>query len=515
MIVLFLLKGIVFFFQSYLMNIIAQRAIREVRDAIYAKLQDLSMSFYARKRTGELISRITHDVAYIANAISYGLTDLVFESMKVVFFAFLVFYLNAKLALISLVLFPAIMLPVVRIGKRIKKFSLEVQKKMADLNSLLTETIQGAYIVKVFSREDYELQRFKEINRQYYKFTMKGIKRIIALSPLTEFIGVIGGVVVLWIAVRDVLTAKLSFGVFGVFMGALMQMIRPFKKISNVHAINQQAFAAQERIYDILEEEPKIHEKPDAGEIKDIKEGITFEGVWFQYEESDDFALKDIHLEVRRGSIIALVGHSGAGKSTLVSLIPRLYDPQEGTVRIDGIDVRSLRLKSLRDLIAVVSQDMVLFNTTVRDNIAYGSRVANVDEGSIIEAAKKAHAFEFINKLPAKFDTLIGDRGFLLSGGERQRLSIARAILKDAPILILDEATSQLDSEAEELIKHALYNLMQGKTTLVIAHRLSTVQQADCIVVMEKGRIVEEGSHTALLSQDTLYKKLYELQFNV
>jgi subfamily B ATP-binding cassette protein MsbA len=515
-IALFFLKGLFFFLQNYIMNMIAQGVVKDVKDKLYAKFQDLSLDFYAKKRTGELISRITNDVSFIANALSYALTDLIYESLQLIIFAFVSFSLGFAISwklLLVFVIFPLIILPVINIGKRIKKFSLEIQKKMADLNSILTETIQGAYIVKVFCREGYELNRFKEINRQYYKFMLKSIKRIIVLSPLTEFVGAIGAVMILGIAGREVISGRLSFGVFGLFMASLMSMIRPFKKLSNVYAINQQAIPASNRIYDILDEEPKIKDKPFAQEIKDFKEKINYEGVWFQYEETDDFALKDISLEVKKGQVIALVGHSGAGKSTLASLLPRLYDPQRGRVLVDGIDIRELTLKSLRSLVAVVSQEMVLFNATVKDNIAYGKD--NVSEEEIIEAAKKAYAYDFISDFPKKFNTIIGDRGLRLSGGEKQRIAIARAILKDAPILILDEATSQLDSESERLIKEAFYNLIRGKTVFVIAHRLSTVQTADKIIVMEKGRTVEVGTHETLLSQNTLYKKLYDLQFNV
>jgi subfamily B ATP-binding cassette protein MsbA len=513
LVILFLFKGIFIFLQNYLMNMVGQGVVREVRDKLYAKLQDLSLEFYGKRRTGELISRITNDVGLITHAISYGLTDLIYQTMQISLFTFLVFYIHWRLALISFIIFPLIIFPVIKIGRRIKKFSFQIQKKMADLNSLLAETIQGAYIVKVFSREDYELKRFKDINYHYYKFMLKSIKRTLLLSPLTEFIGAVGAVIILVIAGKDVIYGKLSFGVFGLFLGSLMSMIRPFKKLSNVHSINQQALAASQRIYDILEEEPKIKDLPNAKEIKEFKENIEFREVWFKYNEEEDFVLKGINLKVKKGEVIALVGPSGAGKSTLVNLIPRLYDPQRGGVYIDGINVKNLKLNSLRGLISVVSQEMVLFNATVRDNIAYGKKEAKEEE--IVEAARKSYALEFIESLPKKFDTIIGDRGFRLSGGQKQRIAIARAILKNAPILILDEATSQLDSESEKLLKEALYVLMRGKTVFVIAHRLSTVQKADRIVVMEKGRIVETGTHSFLIQKDSLYKKLYELQFNV
>ena len=513
LILAFLLKGVALFFQNYLMSIVGQRCIKDVRNVLYRKMHDLSLDFYSRKRTGELISRITNDVGMITNAISYGLTDLIYQSMQIVLFTFLVFYIYWKMALISFVIFPLIIFPVIKLGKRIKKFSIQTQKSMADLNSQLAETIQGAYIVKVFCREDYEHKRFMKINQQYYKFILKSIKRIIILPPFTEFVGVLGAVAILIFAGRDVIEGRLSFGVFGLFMGALMSMIRPFKKLSAVYSINQQALGASGRIYEILEEPVKVKEKDNAIVHKEFDSCIAFDGVWFKYSDNEDFVLKDINLKVNKNDILAIVGHSGAGKSTLVSLIPRLYDPQRGRVTIDGIDLRDLTLHSLRSLISVVSQEMIIFNCTVRDNIVYGREGASFDD--IVEASKRAFAYDFIQNLPKGFDTLVGDRGFRLSGGEKQRIAIARAFLKNSSILILDEATSNLDSESEKLIQKALYELIRGKTVFVIAHRLSTVQNATKIVVMDKGRIAEEGVHSELIKNSVVYKRLYQLQFNV
>jgi subfamily B ATP-binding cassette protein MsbA len=514
--VLFLTKGIFVFLQDYLMNIVGQGVVRQVRNDLYAKFQALSMDFYGKKRTGELMSRITNDVAAITNAISYALKDFIFESMKLIFFAFLSFYIGFKISwklpLIAFVIFPLVMVPVTRIGKKIKKFSVEIQKKMADLNSLMAETIQGAYIVKAFSREDYELERFKKINQNYYKFTLKSIKRTLFLSPLTEFVGVLGAVIILWLVGTEVISGRLSFGVFGVFLAFLLSMLRPLKKLSNIHAINQQALAASARIYDILEEDVKVKEIKSPKSLTNFNNNIVFKGVYFKYGQKEETVLKNISLDVKKGEMIALVGHSGAGKSTLVSLLPRMYDPCEGKISIDGVDIKDLKIKDLRSLVAIVSQEMVLFNTTIRENIAYGNFGATNQE--IIEAAKKAHAFEFIENFPEAFSTVIGDRGLRLSGGEKQRISIARAILKDAPILVLDEATSHLDSASEQLIKDALETLMMGRTSFVIAHRLSTVQKADRIVVLDKGNVVEVGDHATLLNSDTLYKKLYNLQFS-
>ncbi|MCM8823408.1 MAG: ABC transporter ATP-binding protein/permease [Candidatus Omnitrophica bacterium] len=516
MVVLFFFKEIFIFVQSYLMNVIGQRVVMDVRNKLYAKFQELSLDFYVKKRVGELISRVTNDVGFIMNALSYGLTDLIYQSMRAFFLGLLSFYLaiivSWKLFLISLLIFPLIVLPAVRISKKIKKLTSEVQKKMADLNSMLAETIQGAHIVKIFCRENYELGRFKNINYQYYKFILKSTKRMILLTPFTEFVGVLGAMVVLWIIGKEIILGRVSFGIFGLFLASLMSIIHPLKKLTNVHAINQQALSASQRIYEILEEKPKVVELPYAQDIRVFKDKIVFENVWFAYE-NEDYVLKNINLKVDKGEKIALVGHSGAGKTTLISLLPRLYDPQKGRILFDGLDIREFKLQSLRSIISMVSQEMVLFNTTVRDNIAYGKEGAKEEE--IIEAARKANAYDFIKRLPEGFSTIIGDRGFRLSGGEKQRLSIARAILKDAPILILDEATSQLDSVSESAIKDALYKLMEGKTVFVIAHRISTVQRVDRIFVMDKGEIVDEGNHSYLISYNRLYKRLYELQFSV
>jgi len=515
--ILFLLKGWIFFTQGYLMNVVGQGTVRDVRNKLYAKLQDLSMDFYGKSRAGELMARITHDVSRIAIAISTGLKDFIFESMKVICFAFLALYIGFKISwklpLITFIIFPLVMAPIIRIGKKIKKIASVRQKRIADLNSLMAETIGGAGVVKAFCREDYEMQRFKDINYQYYKFMLKGAKRTLSLGPLTEFIGVLGAVVILWIVGREVILGNISFGIFGAFLAFIMSMIKPLKKLSNVYAISQGALAASERIYTILEEEPQIKEKANVKQISGFADAIDFKGVWFRYNEEDDYVLKDVNLNAKKGEIIALVGHSGAGKSTLVSLVGRFYDPQKGSICIDNQDIKDVKLKDLRGLIAVVSQDTVLFNSTITDNIAYGKEGASKNE--IIEAAKKAYAYEFIVNLPQGFDTIVGDRGFRLSGGEKQRIAIARAILKNAPILILDEATSQLDSVSEQLIKDALYSLMEGRTSFVIAHRLSTVQKADKIIVLEKGKIVETGTHSQLLNQNSLYKRLYELQFNI
>lgn len=516
LVILFFVKGITLFMQTYLMSMIGQKVGQTIRNDLYSKFQDLSLDFYARERTGELMSNVTNDVLYISTAITYGLTDTIYNFFQAFFLSFISLWLAVriswKLPLICFVFLPLIMIFVVKIGKKVKKLSAEGQNKMADLNSLLAETIQGAYIVKVFGREEYELNRFKLINNKYYRFIMKGFKRSLMVSPFTEFVGVVGVMVILWIVGAEIIAGRASYGVFSLFLAALLAGIKPLKKLSTIHSVFQQSFGASQRVFSVLAQESSIKEAPSSIEINDLKDKISFDGVYFKYATKENYVLRNICLQVKKGETVALVGHSGAGKSTLVSLLPRLYDLEKGRILFDGVDIRNLKLKSIRSLFAIVSQEMVLFNATIRENISYGK--FNVTEQEIIEAAKKAFAYDFIMNLPQKFDTVIGDRGLRLSGGEKQRISIARAILKDAPILILDEATSHLDSGSEQLVKDALYNLMINKTVFIIAHRLSTVQKADRILVMQEGCIVEEGTHDFLLEQSTIYKKLYEVQFN-
>ncbi|MFB3919086.1 MAG: ABC transporter ATP-binding protein [Candidatus Velamenicoccus archaeovorus] len=509
LVVMFLLKGLFTYLQGMLMSDVGQRVMRDMRIMLYKKYQALDLEYFTRKRSGELISRITNDVGNVENAVSYGFTDLVYQTLQIVLFSAIVLLIYWRLAIVAILMVPFISIPIVLVGKKLRKISTSTQEKVADINSLLIETISGVRIVRAFGAENHEVDKYSRQNQDFYKLNMKSIRRTLALGPATEFIGVLGGVAILLYIGRQVIDGVLSFGVFGLFLGSVMMMIRPFKKLSAVNAIMQKAFAASTRIYDVLKIEPKIKSEPDAWEIKEIRDQVELRGVWFRYEEAE--VLKDISVRCRKGEVVALVGASGAGKSTLVDLIPRFYDPQKGGVYIDGRDIRTLNVNSLRGLIGMVTQETILFNDSVKDNISYGKPGAGYDE--IVDAAKKAFAHEFILNLPQGYDTYIGDRGVKLSGGERQRLAIARAILKNPPILILDEATSQLDSQAERLVQGALDTLMAGRTVFVIAHRLSTVKNATKIVVLQEGRIVEEGRHEELLERGGVYKRLYDLQF--
>ena len=506
--VLFILKGAFGFLQSYLMSDIGQRVVRDIRSKLYIKLQSLSLDYFIYKRGGELISRITNDVKLVENAVSYGSTDLIYQSLQVVLFTFLIFFIHAKLALIAIILLPLISWPIITVGKVLRKLSRRSQEKMADINSLLYETIIGTRIVKAFNMENYEINKFNLDNRDYYKISMKSIKRMLLLNPFTEFLGALAGILVFVWGGKEVIAGKLSFGVFGLFLGSLLSLIRPFKKLSSVNSLNQQAVAASIRIYEVLDTSPTVQEKPRAFELATFKNSVFFEDIWFSY--ADQEILKGINLEVKRSQILAIVGPSGAGKTTLLDLIPRFYDPQKGRILIDGRDIKEVSLKSLRQFIGIVTQETILFNDTINANIAYGKLGASQKE--IEQAAIQAYAHDFIQNLPLGYDTLIGDRGMKLSGGERQRIAIARALLKNPPILILDEATSQLDSESERLVQEVLDRLIQGRTVFIIAHRLSTTRAAHRIVVLDKGRIIEQGSHNELISKEGIYKRLYQLQ---
>lgn len=503
-----IIRAVFEFLHSYIMADVGQKVIRDVRNLVYGKLQTLSLEYFTQKRSGELVSRITNDVRLIENAVSYALTDLVYQSFQVISFAVLAFLINWKFALISIVLLPLVAVPMVSVGKVLCKLSRKSQEKMADINSLLVETFMGVRIVRAFCMEDKEIARFKGQNQDYYKIAMKSIKRMLLLGIITELAGVAAALLIIFYGGRQVIEGRLSFGLFALFMAALLSLIRPFKKLSQVNSIIQQAIAAVKRIYEVLDVQPLIKEAANAKILPPIKESIVFRNVSFGY--ADRLILDNINLEVALGSNLAIVGPSGVGKTTLVDLIPRFYDPLKGEILIDGQDINYVTLQSLRHQIGIVTQETILFNDTVRANIGYGKPDAT--DAQIKQAAREAYADDLILHLPLGYDTVIGDRGMKLSGGEKQRIAIARALLKNPPILILDEATSQLDTESERLVQQALERLIQGRTVFIVAHRLSTVKSASQIAVLDKGRIVERGTHQQLLDKNGLYKRLYSMQ---
>ncbi|MBU4589338.1 MAG: ABC transporter ATP-binding protein/permease [Candidatus Omnitrophica bacterium] len=513
---IFLIKEIFLFFQTYFMARLGQSILRDARLAIYKKLLSLSHDFYSSIQIGELVSRVTYDVGVIVNSVTEGLTDLLFQPIQLLVYLSMVIWIKVyfsiswPLTLVTILVFPLVAFPVVQIGKKLRKISTATQESMADINSQLYETIYGIDIVKTFCAEDYKIGKFKIHNNKYYKMLIKSVKRMAVISPLGEFVGVACMAIVLWFGGKEVLSGSLSAGAFIAFLAALLSLIKPFKRLSRLYGINQQALAAITRVFSVLDREPKVQDTPGATRLSQFNDSIEVKSVNFSYDKGTP-VLNDINVRLVKGKILAIVGLSGAGKSTLVGLLPRFYDPMDGEVLIDGKTIKDFTINSLREHIGIVTQETILFNDSVRNNIAFGKPDANI--GDIIKAAKAANSHDFIEKMPKGYDTFIGDRGMRISGGEKQRLAIARALFKDPPILILDEATSQLDTESERLVQEAIDRLMAHRTAFVIAHRLSTVEHADNIVVLDKGRVVESGTHAELLARSGVYKRLYELQF--
>ncbi|RKY37174.1 MAG: hypothetical protein DRP73_02105, partial [Candidatus Omnitrophota bacterium] len=470
--ILIAIKGLTFYTQRLIMEVIGQRVIRDLRDQLFTKIQHMSLDFFSNTRVGELVSRLTYDIYVIRHAFTEGIADSVYYSFQLLLYLGIVLFINFKLALFVLVFLPGISWPLLKLGKRLRKISRQIQGKMADLNSRMQEAFVSMNIVKAFSMEKEEVKRFKALNRDFYKLILKSMRRTLFLNPATEFIAGAGGIAVLVIGGREVIQGRMSFGVFVYFLGALMALMKPVKRLIKVYNFNQVAMAAVERVFEIIEKEPTVRESESAIDLPLPRKDIVFENVWFKYEE--DFVLKGINLKVDMGEIVCLVGPSGAGKTTLLSLLLRFYDPTEGRILIDGVDLRDVRIDSLRRYVGLVTQEPVLFNDTVYNNIAYGMKDKSPQE--VEQAAKIANAHEFIVRLPQGYDTVIGERGVKLSGGEKQRIAIARAVLKNPPILILDEATAQLDADSELKVQEAIQRLIQNRTVFLIAHRLSTAR---------------------------------------
>lgn len=454
------------------------------------------------------MSRITNDVNIVKAMVSTAVTGGLRDCFTIVGLTGVIFYRDWKLALFALVILPIAFFPVVAFGRRVRRVSTGCQEAMADMSVFLHETFAGNKIVKAFGMEGYEKERFFQKTARLFRLEMKAVVARSLSSPIMEFLGGLGIAFIIWYGGYRVIQGTSTPGTFFSFMAAVLMLYDPVKKTARLNNAIQEGLAAAVRVYDILETESDIVEREDAIELKPKRHSVIFRNVSFKYE--DQMVLKNINLEVKSGEVVALVGMSGGGKTTLVNLIPRFYDVSEGAILIDGHDIRDVTIASLRRQIGIVTQEPILFDDTTRNNIAYGNRQAS--HGDIIQAAKSAYAYDFIQALPNKFDTGVGELGARLSGGEKQRICIARALLKNAPILILDEATSSLDTESERAVQKALENLMRGRATLVIAHRLSTVRSADRIIVIVNGEIMEEGKHDTLLAAGGEYHKLYEMQ---
>jgi subfamily B ATP-binding cassette protein MsbA len=506
---IYLLKGACHYAQTILMSFIGQRIVADLRNNLYRQIQKQSLAFFTQHPTGMLISRVTNDVTYIQGAVSEAVTGLLRDFSTLVCLVFVIFYRDWRLALIGILVFPLTIFPIAKFGEKMRKVAKRSQTTMGSITTMLQETIAGARIVKAFGREDYEGERFTVQNEQLFKITLKSVAVSAISHPVMEFLGGIGIAVIIFYGGSQVIKGSSTPGTFFSFLTALIMLYEPIKRLTNVNNTVQQGIAGAERVFAIIDLVPDIRNKFGAAELPRISKCIDIKDVTFRYEETP--VLKKINLKIKAGEVVAFVGMSGGGKTTLINLIPRFYDVTEGRILLDGHDIRDVTIESLRGQIAMVTQQTILFNDSVRSNIAYGD-IEKPDQ-AIIKAAKAANAHDFIMNLPKGYDTVIGEQGTKLSGGEKQRISIARALLKDAPILILDEATSSLDTEAEIEVQDALETLMKGRTTLVIAHRLSTIRNADRIVVIVGGEIVEEGTHDKLLERKGEYFKLYNMQF--
>jgi subfamily B ATP-binding cassette protein MsbA len=506
---LFLFKGMFAYGSVYLISYVGQRIVADLRQSLYDHLQTLSLSFFDHTPTGVLMSRITNDVNLIQGAVSQSVTGALKECFTIIGLVAVVFIRDWKLATIAMVVFPLAVVPIVKFGQRMRHISQKNQATLGSMSALLQETISGNRIVKAFNMEEFEKTRFKEENKRLFRLALKQVSVRAFSSSFMEFLGGVGIAVIVWYGGYQVFKGVSTPGRFFSFLMALMLLYEPIKRLSGVNNLIQEGMAGAARVFEILDTKPLIQERPGAVVLPRIQRSICFNKVMFSYDT--EAVLHNINLEVKAGEILAIVGVSGGGKTTLVTLIPRFYEVTHGSVTIDGIDIRDVTLKSLRSQIAIVTQQTILFDDTIYNNIAYGDITKTREK--VEEAAHAAYAYDFIRDLPEQFDTVIGEQGVRLSGGERQRICIARAILKDAPILVLDEATSSLDAESELYIQKALENLMKGRTTLVIAHRLSTIRNANRIIVISDGQIVEEGKHDQLLAKQGEYFKLHEMQF--
>lgn len=511
-IVMYVLKGLGGYASTFLMTDIGQRVVRDLRDRLFSHILDQSAAFFSRKSSGMLMSRITNDVNQVQQAVSETLGDLMREGLSLIAFAGLLFYLDWGLALVAVTGTPLVIYPLVRLGRRVRSVTRRSQEELANLSHVTAEAFTGHRIVKAFGAERHEGQRFRTASYRLYRTNLKVTSSLAILPPLMELLGGVAIVALVWYGSTEIANGALTTGEFVTFIAAAFMMYGPVKKLSRVNASIQQALAAAEGIFEVLDTHSEVTERPGAAALPELRESIEFQNVSFAYDDgAGKQILRGVTFTVRAGQMVAIVGMSGAGKTTLVNLVPRFYDVTGGAILVDGRDIREVTLASLRAQVGMVTQETVLFDDTIAANIAYGSPRAT--EEDIIAAARAANAHEFIIAHPSGYQGRVGERGQKLSGGQRQRLAIARALLKNSPILILDEATSALDPESERLVQEALHNLMRDRTSFVIAHRLSTVRRADAIIVLDRGRIAEIGRHEELLARpEGAYAQLYSLQ---
>ena len=508
-IIVFIFRGICRYTNEYFIRTAGQLAVQDIRNDVYRKNMFLGLRFFNSQPTGALMSRVLNDVNVMQDGVATIITGVFREGIGAISLLGVIFYRNWQLAIITFLVIPLTVYPAQKIGKRIKQLSRDSQGKMGDIASILQETFSGIKVIKAFGLEEREIEKFVSCNRGYYQYARKSIKYEALATPIMETITSLGIAGVIWFGGSQVMHGKMTPSEFFSFITAMVLVYNPIKKLVSSYNTAQRSMGAAERVFEMIDEKRDIVDPPQPVPLLRAEGNVEFSGVSFRYNE--ECVLNNITLRAHKGEIVALVGPSGGGKTTLVSLIPRFYDVSDGAVLIDGIDIRSLRLCDLLNQIALVDQETILFNDTLANNIRYGNTTAS--DAAVIAAARAAFAHDFIMEMPDGYETNIGDRGVRLSGGQRQRICIARAILKDTPILILDEATSALDTESEHMVQQALNNLMANRTTFVIAHRLSTILHADRIVVLEKGEIVEMGSHGELLDQDGVYRRLYDMQF--
>ena len=509
-IVVFVIRGIAYYGQSYLMNYVGQRVIIDIRKAVFEKLQRLSMSFYDKHKTGTIMSYVTNDVSALQSAMVDNVVEMITVTVILVASIVMMIYLDWKLFLVTFATFPVVLFFIDSFGKRIRKSGSRIQEAAADITSVLQEVASSPRVIKSFVREGYEVDRFDKENMNNFRANMKYAQLSSTLTPTIEFVAAVGVSIILWYGGNSVINGSITAGSLVAFLTYAVNISNPIKRLSRVIGNIQKALAAAQRVFDVLDLPEDIKNAPDAKALPKVKGDVRFNDVSFAYNENEE-VLSHVSFEVKPGEMVAFVGPSGAGKSTVASLLPRFYDAINGSITIDGQDIRKVTLDSLREQVGIVPQETVLFNGSVYDNILYGRLDATREE--VEAAAKAANAHDFIMQLPDGYETMLGDRGMNISGGQRQRISIARAILKNPQILILDEATSALDTESERVVQEALDRLMVGRTSFVIAHRLSTIKNADKIMVLEKGQLIEQGNHDELMAMDGLYAHLYKIQY--